>query len=58
MSQTVDTMDSAALTTVLLGTHLFCVAVLGLRCHTGFSLVAILRLLAPVASLSAEHRLR
>lgn len=30
-------MDSAALTGVLLGTRLFCVAVLGLRCHTGFS---------------------
>ena len=31
-------MDSAALTGVLLGTRLFCVAVLGLRRHTGFSL--------------------
>ena len=39
MSQTVGTMDSATLTGVLLGTHLFCVALLGLRCHTGFSLV-------------------
>ena len=33
-------------------------AALGPRCRTGFSLVAIFRLLAPVASLAAEHRLR
>ena len=41
---------------IMLGFFFF-LAVLGLRCHSGFSLVAVSGLLIVVASLVAEHGL-
>ena len=37
--------------------YLSMLAVLGLHCYSGFSLVVVHRLLMMVASLAAEHRL-
>ena len=42
---------------IMLGFSFFFLAVLGLRCHSGFSLVAVSGLLIVVASLVAEHGL-
>ena len=61
MSQTVGTMDSATLTGVLLGTHLFCAgSSLPHRLFSGWGLlvVAVHGLLIAVASLVTAPRLQ